>query len=263
MSREPNMREECREHRDAWIERRAGDSDHPRSCPACAAWTRTRDAHARALAGLARLEPVSELDRSIACDVSALLERTRARVEEQRRREATLLRGLAQLERLTVPAELEARLFSPEGGLAQGALDARALADLDAPDAPRVLDRLVAEELSEPEKRRAARFAGDLERQPAPPELAVRVETELLRPRSSRVLLARLAVAAAVLTLAIVGLRRGLESRRPARTLEVVAASRLAQLDPLAGALFEALSGPLPSVDASAHEFLHRGGQER
>lgn len=257
------MREECREHRDAWIERRAGDSDHTRSCPGCAEWTRTRVAHIHALAELARMEPSPELDRAIACDVSALLERTRARLEANRRRQETLLRGLAQLERKSVPAELDARLFSPQGGLAQGALTARALADLDGLGVPRVLDRLVDEEFAEPEKHRTARFAGDLERQRVPPELAARVETELLRPRSSKRLFTRLAVAAAVLALAAVGLRRGVDDPRPVRELEVISVAGLSQLDPMARSLFEALSGPLPSVDASGHEFLRRGGRER
>jgi hypothetical protein len=112
--------------------------------------------------------------------------------------------------------------------------------------APAVLERLVAEELSDPQAARARRFAGDLERTGAPGALARRLSrsvdagrSEPLRVVRRRWIPASAVAAAAVLALTLFVLRDRPERGRPF----TVHYGRPAAPSPLAASLVDGWTG--------------------
>jgi len=146
--------------------------------------------------------------------------------------------AFANLERLTAPAELEARLFLARGASESEAAErwARRLADLQPLAAPAVLDRLVDEELRAPESARARRFAGDLPRQDAPTVLEGRVFRSGRRSAVPRRRLSLIAGAAAAAGLLAVGLALLNERERPFTVHHARPARPHAMVAELAGA---------------------------
>lgn len=188
---------------------------HLASCAACRAAVTARTRVARALGALARQPAPVELDA-----------RVRAFA-----RGAGALEPLAD-ERLDSSAEPLAELF----------------ARLPRQRAPQVLDRLVREEIADPARARARRFAGDLERLSAPAELGL-VAQPRTAARGPRPFL-RFAAAAAVAGLSLSGWLAWRASQAPAPRyrFQVVHATEVAQLDPLARGLVDGLTGGMLSA---------------
>lgn len=145
------------------------------------------------------------------------------------------------------------------------------LARVERTPAPRVLDRLVHEELLDPAKALARRHVGGLARLQAPDELARRVAEELLRPASATgaVKVLAPAVSASVRQLASRRVRRVLAaaalfvalavplvflSREPevrTRPFRVEHAQSLGALSPISRSLLDSASSGLISLDRS------------
>lgn len=230
------MRPGCRELRDAWIEHaqpRALEGElaaHLATCEECARFVANARRIARAMAELPRLEAPDELPGRVvaACHAGFLQERA-----------ARLARELARLE---VPSALEQKVL----GTASRELRA-----------PAVLDRLVAEDLRDPAKAIARRYAGSLKRHEAPKTLAGRVSSELRRPRAAlRGLRAWHLIAACSAGLALV---LGIEMWRAPDTraaepiaVQIEHVGRASDLGPLAASLFDSLAGPAGFVEDPA-----------
>ncbi|MSR61832.1 MAG: hypothetical protein EXS08_05250 [Planctomycetes bacterium] len=163
-------------------------------------------------------------------------------------RSRRLYRVLGSLVRQAAPPGLDERVaghFSEAprvGDEERGRQQAEVLRALDVQPAPPVLERLLNEELELPLRHRAERFPGSLGRLAAPPELEARLNATARRRNMRRLLLAP------ALTLAAAGLVVWLVARQPtpeprAHRITVVQASSLRELDPLARALAEGLSG--------------------
>lgn len=207
---------------------------HLDSCATCAKFAVRAALHRRAFGDLVRLGIPSELDGRVvaACHAGYRQERAVARI--------------ANLARWNVPTELDRKVLEPQDG--------RSLVERST--APDVLDRLVSEDLRDPAKAIARRFAGRLERLRAPAELRRRVErvfgarVTARMPRLPRFL----QLAAAVLLVAVGG---GLFLMRPKPerrySFEVRHASAQASVDPMIRGMLNGLSGGL--LDAT------QGGQ--
>jgi hypothetical protein len=132
-------------------------SAHAAGCADCAAFVRSAERCARAVATLDRLPAPAELSGRVvaACNAGYLQERA-----------ASALRSLGRVE---VPEALEQKVLGPDPGRLQ---------------APSVLEHLVDADLRDPSQALVRRFAGRLQRLDAPPELARRVAADLARPRS-------------------------------------------------------------------------------
>lgn len=133
---------------------------HVPQCEACrraaSAWPRA----ARALAQLPRRRAPGELDSAV---VGAL--QAGARTERA-------LDALRSLARLAPPQQLDVALEAPLADAAPPSAPGRA-------PAPRVLDRLVNEELVDPAKARVRRHVGGLRRLRAPEDLAPRLAARM------------------------------------------------------------------------------------
>jgi len=160
-----------------------------------------------------------------------------------------VLRGL---ERQEAPGQLEQRLAESLAP-AVGQKDAdqapawrELLGSLEQHSAPRVLDRLVDEELSNPSASVAHRFAGGLFRMPPPKSLLARVSGDLNGPEAAvarrRWLSLGGAAAAALLVFSLSPMPQHGPSRVP-RPFRVVEVESLASLDPLARSLVDGLAG--------------------
>lgn len=160
------------------------------------------------------------------------------------------LRAFRELPTLEAPEELERRLFPsarPSRELDASSPAIQAVRALDRLEAPAVLERLVAEELSDPAAARADRFAGGLDRINAPRLLERRLVATLRRGTRSRRWIAPLAVAAAAVTLLWMGVnrQRGIGGGGDEReySFEVIRPASLDGMDPFARSLAETLGG--------------------
>lgn len=194
----------CRSTRD-WLTLEVGSVGAPErevrahleSCSACADWHRAHQRQRHALSGLQRLRAPAELDNLLEVALSAdgrehraleALSRLRpltapanldgsvvAALQAGSRQERSL-RHLRGLDRLHAPAELDdaARATLNPGR--------RWLAGLPS---PRVLERLVSEDLADLPRALTRRFTSKLPRLSAPAELEARVRHELARTNRS------------------------------------------------------------------------------
>jgi len=159
----------CRSFREAALEADA-PREHARECSACAQWLRRFEQREGVLRSLPRqLAPESLGGRVVAAIQAG-------------ERQARAVRALQGLGRLEQPAQLEQRVQDEVAGEAAEKANEPLQALAGRQLAPAVLDRLVAEELSDPSKARVARFAGSVPRLKAPAELEQRVAEELARP---------------------------------------------------------------------------------
>lgn len=209
--------------------------EHVQACAACARALRAWPAASRALSELPRHAAPSELDSAVVAVFHGGARTERA------------LRALSELARLSPPAELAQAL----DGLARE--NSAAVPQLGRAPAPRVLDRLVDEELQDPAKALVRRHVGGLARLEAPASLAERVALELARARQdsrARVALSRVfrrrlefALGAAALFAVVVGwwaLQR--ESVSPTRPFRVEHAANFGALSPLSRGLLDSAS---------------------
>jgi hypothetical protein len=197
-------------------------AQHVNACEACASFARRSERQVSALAGLERRVAPVELDGRVvaACHGGHRQERATAQ--------------LRALNRWSVPAELDARVLDQE----------RERIAREASKAPSVLDRLVDEDLRDPPKALAQRFAGRLERLRAPGVLRVRVE----RTAGNRFSLGRrrlrVLAAASLLVVLLFSIGGGIYwLEKPRYSFEVVYESSLDGLQPVAGALLGGLTG--------------------
>jgi hypothetical protein len=116
------------------------------------------------------------------------------------------------------------------------------LRSLDVHKAPPVLERLLEEELAAPERQTVERFSGNLERLSAPGELAERLGASVRRRAVLRLVLGPLSALAAAGLVVWLALQGGASEPRSHR-FQVIHASSLDELDPLARALAESLGG--------------------
>lgn len=147
-------------------------------------------------------------------------------------RQERALDFVARLSRWNVPSELDRKVWEESAE--------------DAPSAPDVLERLVEEDLRDPSKALARRFAGRLTRLSAPDELLGRVEQAMaaraVRPRARVVRYAPALVALGIATIAFVALW----SKRDAGVREYsfeVRRATIASLAPEARSILDGLSG--------------------
>ncbi len=195
---------------------------HLDSCAACATFAVRAANLGRAFSDLLRREVPAELDGRIVAACHAGY------------RQARVVSHVAHLSRWNVPGELDRKVLEP-----------RALERSIAPD---VLGRLVSEDLRDPSKAIARRFAGRLARLAAPPELRRRVERvfgphDVTRARRAPRILQ---LAAAVFVVVLGGgllLMRGKPERQ--YSFEVRRESVHASTDPLLRGMLDGLSGGL------------------
>lgn len=147
-------------------------------------------------------------------------------------RQERALDFVARLARWNVPSELDRKVWAESVA--------------DAPAAPDVLGRLVEEDLRDPSKALARRFAGRLPRLTAPDELLERVERAMSaraeRPRARVARYAPALVALGIATIALVALW----SKRDAGVREYsfeVRRATVASLAPEARSILDGLSG--------------------
>lgn len=194
---------------------------HLASCAACAAFAASIDRHALALRGLPRHEASEELDGLVVAAFHAGHRQERA------------IDAVRALTREPTPSALDQRLW-----------------ERGPRSAPAVLDRLVAEDLADPEKALSRRYAGRLQRLSAPEELRRRITMANAR-RPAR-FAAWSTVAFGVL---IAGLATAIQlagSRAVGDGLVDVTVERVAtteELSPLSARMFAGFAGPGVVVD--------------
>lgn len=209
--------------------------EHAQSCAACARALRAWPAASRALSELPRQAAPSELDSAVVAAFHGGARTERA------------LRALSELARLSPPAELAQAIE----GLARDS--AAPVPHLGRAPAPRVLDRLVDEELQDPSKALVRRHVGGLARLEAPASLAERVARDFAHAQEdSRARLAlrrvfrrrlELALGAAAVFAVFIGvwaLQR--EPVSPPRPFRVEHASNFGALSPLSRGLLDSAS---------------------
>jgi hypothetical protein len=214
-------------------------AQHVISCASCASFARRVSDHAHALRGLVRRAAPGELDGVVvaACNAG--------------HRQARAISALHALSRWEVPAELDTKVL--EGERSRDVWG-------ESPKAPRVLDRLVDEDLHDPPKALARRFTGRLERLRAPGVLRARVEHGALasssapesEPAGGRNTLRELAGRRTLRVLVLVGLSAAAAvlvvsgiywSRAPRYSFDVVHESSLEKFDPVVSSLLGAVTG--------------------
>ena len=235
----------CREFRADWLEsaldREASTalerrSEHLGECSACRSWLLSRRVQVQALGSLPR---------------AVMPDRLAPALEGELVRPTTLVeRALRSLPRREAPAELTTAVAGllETAAAASDENDDRSRAAwsvraLDVAAVPPVLERLIAEELAEPEAHRVDRFVGNLEPQLAPSALQRRIERSLRQHPGRRLLFAHLVTLAAACLVAWVVLRGGDGSGLRERSFRVVRAQDQNYLDPLARGLAAGLSG--------------------
>jgi len=209
--------------------------EHVQACAACTRALRAWPAASRALSDLPRLAAPSELDSAVVAAFHGGARTDRA------------LRALGELARLSPPAELAQVL---EGLARESTAPAP---QLGRAPAPRVLERLVDEELQDPAKALVRRHVGGLARLEAPTALAERVALDFARTqRDSRARLAlrgvfrrrlEVALGAAALFAVVFGwwaLQR--ESVSPARPFRVEHAANFGAFSPLSRGMLDSAS---------------------
>jgi hypothetical protein len=225
----------CRVFRDRVLSH-AGDApafepdlaQHVSTCTSCASFAQRVSSQARALRGLVHRAAPAELAGRVvaACNAG--------------HRQARAISALNKLSRWEVPVELDTKVLHDESRLTMG----------ERAKAPRVLERLVDEDLHDPPKAIARRFAGRLERLRAPGILRSRVASEPLAPiaassstRARRVRVLALAGLAAAAVLLITG---GIYwSRAPRYSFDVVHETSLERFDPVVSSLLGGVTGGL------------------
>jgi hypothetical protein len=223
------MSSTCRELRDRLIahagDAAAFDSDlarHVDQCASCSAIARRVAQQATALRALERNTAPLALDGRVvaACHGGHRQERTLAAVRA--------------LTRWHVPAELDAKVLDEEYG--------RILRETST--APAVLDRLVDEDLRDPPRARARRFAGRLERLRAPRALRLRVEQTADARRVAVRRRVRVAAAATLVLALFVSVSAAIYwLRKPKYDFEVVHETSIEGLDPMPRAMLASLTG--------------------
>lgn len=123
-----------------------------------------------------------------------------------------------------------------------GTSRADALRALDVHRAPEVLERLLSEELRDPERHRVERFSGTLTRLETPRALTQRLAASVRRRALLRLLGGPLTALAAAGLVVWLSLRSGAPEQRTYR-FQVHHAASLEELDPTARTLIEALVG--------------------
>jgi hypothetical protein len=234
----------CRVFRDRVLSH-AGDTSafeldlaqHVSTCTSCAAFAQRVSGQARALRGLAHRAAPDELAGLVvaACNAG--------------HRQARAISALGKLSRWEVPAELDTKVLdeSPELPIAERA------------KAPRVLERLVDEDLHDPPKAIARRFAGRLERLRAPGSLRSRVAGQPVVPLStsewtSAWTRARVLTLAGLAAAAVVLIAGGIYwSRAPRYSFDVVHETSLERFDPVVSSLLGGVTGGLSDAHPSAH----------
>lgn len=230
------MEQTCRDYRNEWLGGERGALTHAGACPACAAWAHAAERLYAELGSLTRMPAPAELEARAAEELSG---------DHSRR----LARLLGSMVRRGAPAALDGRMSAllarrnAIGDEARGSHKAQALRALDVHPAPGVLDRLLEEELRDPERQRVERFSGGLERMKAPLALEERLRTSLSRRALTRIVLGPLATLAAAALVVWIALLREDSPTRPYR-FQVIQASSLEGLDPMARAFAESLGGP-------------------
>ncbi len=229
------MDDSCRAFRDEWLSAEGVDRSHASLCPDCAHWAYSAGRQREALCGLESLSAPLELEGRVARELAG---------DRSRRLE----RALGSLSRLGAPALLDecvAEMFAGRtGDEERGRQKAQAVRALEVQRAPSVLERLVNEELATPGRQRVERFTGSLEKLTAPPLLAKRIGSSVRRRALVRLVLGPLVTLAAASLVVWFVVGHVSEPRR--RTFQVVQASSLEDLDPLARALAESLGGAAP-----------------
>lgn len=229
----------CKDYRDEWLAGARGTREHASRCAECASWTAARERELRALGLVSFIPAPTELDARVAAELARDPAVRVQRIEH----------FLGSLVRLAAPAELEARvnalLAAPRSAEDRGRDGAAALGAMDVLEAPPVLERLVEEELANPARARIERFPGSLTRLPAPAELERRLSRSGRRTVLARLVLAPLvALSAAGL---VVWLAVRTDEPEPRRhRFEVVHATSLDDLDPMARSLAGSLAGADP-----------------
>jgi hypothetical protein len=224
---------------------------HAADCSACAAWLERQGVVAGMLGTIDRLVAPVELEGRLRGDFEV--------------KSGALLGALRGIERLEAPEELEellAQALSSEEEFDQDAeLEipawATLLGNLELQTAPRVLDRLVDEELADLPAAVTRRFAGGLFRRSSPRSLTARIAHELgagpARPQPAWRhwgLPLGSAVAAAALFLLAAPLLFKSPTEAPPR-IRVIQVESLASLDPLARSLVAGFAGGRVQVMAS------------
>jgi hypothetical protein len=157
----------CQAYRDALLS--AGiaggaPAEHASTCAACAAWTRSAARLVGELGSLARLRAPADLEGRVVAALQAGHRQVRAAA------------AVAELGRVSSPPELDQAVDADLDGADLAGTAAPARDDLPARlRVPGVLDRLVAEELADPNRARARRYLGTLRRKRAPEELRLLV----------------------------------------------------------------------------------------
>ena len=228
------MDKNCRAFRDEWLRGERTDAAHAGLCAECAGWMASTERVLGALAGLGRLSAPAELAQRVERELGG--DRSR-RVE----------RVLNSLVRRGTPAVLDERVAASFGVERvpvdeSRTLEAQALRALDVQPAPEVLERLLDEELRAPERQRVERFSGSLERLRAPAALAERLGSSVRRRALVRLVVGPLATLAAAGLVVWIAVRRGEPERRTHR-FDVIEASSLEGIDPMARMLAESLGG--------------------
>lgn len=209
----------------------AESNAHALECAACARFAARAMPIRRALAALPRRDAPRELDGRVVAELGAGVRQERA------------VAAVRALGRVAPPAELD----SAVGGEARAAADTQSTG---RPAAPRVLERLVAEELADPAKATVRRFVGSLRRVRAPRELSAAVARDLAahgsrasfsRSRTRKVY--RLAAAAVVAAIAVPITLWSLATRETRRPFRVEYVRSLEGLDPIARGWLDAASG--------------------
>ncbi len=225
----------CNDFRDRWLERALSEEQreplrreaHPESCEPCRTWLRSTDAQVRALLAM---RPVALPDELLGA------------VEVSLARPA-LEHALRSLPALEAPAELDARVESTVARIADEATvsgpqhAAASVRALDLQPVPPVLERLLDEELSAPQRHLVERFVGNLEPVPAPDRLAVLVDRGLRHSWRRPVLRTVAAVLAAAVLLWVL-VPRSVEPR-----MRIVVVDDVRALDPVARGMAEGLRG--------------------
>src|SRR5262245_46248075 len=225
----------CRAFRIEWLSGAAAVSAHPAECSACARWVLSAERIRAALSSLGRASAPAELEERVGLEL---------RGDRSRR----LPRVLNSMVRRGAPAVLDLRVrdalgaSAPRGDEQHGSRKAQVLRTLDARPAPGVLERLLREELEAPERQRVERFSGTLERLRAPAALAERIGSVVRRRALGRLVIGPLATLAATGLVIWVAVRT--REPEPHRyRFEVVQATSLEGLDPMARMLAESLGG--------------------
>lgn len=228
------MSASCAAFRADWLS--AGfDPAHAEQCADCRAWVAASERRILALNSLARLSAPEGLEARVARELAG---------DRSRRLE----RALRSFVRRAAPSALDAaaaglfRGSESVGDAARGERAAQALRALDFVPAPAVLDRLVAEELLKPELQRAERFPGQLERLAAPEELEEKLHGSVRRKAAVRLVRGPLLALAAAALVVWVALQENRTQTRAYR-FQVVHATSLEDLDPMARSLVESLTG--------------------